>query len=125
MYNDLWSSLCDLRIAGDDLWERASVANARRFAEQLKKTEEQVARSSLLIEDGHYESLKRLMEEFNRFRFGKAQLIDLRNRRAHTYGVNDEDIEFTIESNRETKEKYSNLLAQLEGSFKRQMRGAR
>src|SRR5215510_13537465 len=34
LYNDLWSSLCDLRIAGDQLWEEASSQNARRFAQQ-------------------------------------------------------------------------------------------
>lgn len=125
LYSDLWSSLCDLRIAGDSLWERANVANARRFAGQLKKTKDQVKRSSLLIEEGHYESLRKLTEEFGKFQVGKAKLIDLRNSHTHDHGVNDIDIEFAIEANRETKEKYSKLLAELESSFKRQMRGTK
>ena len=37
LYNDLWSSLCDLRITGDSLWERANTQNAKKFADQLKK----------------------------------------------------------------------------------------
>jgi hypothetical protein len=125
LYSDLWSSLCDLRIGGDSLWERAIFANARRFAGQLKKTEDQVKRSSLLIEDGHYESLRKLMEEFGKFQVGKATLIDLRNSPNHDHGVNDTDIKFAIEANSATKEKYSKLLTELESSFKRQMRGTK
>jgi hypothetical protein len=37
LYNDLWSSLCDLRIAGNNLWESATKARLKKFAEQLKK----------------------------------------------------------------------------------------
>src|SRR5215510_1088274 len=60
LYNDLWSSLCDLRIAGDQLWEEANSHNAQKFAQQLQKTKDMVQKRSLLIEDEHYESLKRL-----------------------------------------------------------------
>lgn len=123
LYSDLWSSLCDLRIAAEELWDRASLANARKLAEQLKKTEEQVTRSSLLIEDRHYESLKKLMKEFGKFRIGKVYLIDLRSRRSNVDGINDADIESAIQSNRVIKEQYSSLLAEIESSFKTQMKG--
>jgi len=79
LYNDLWSSLYDLKIAGDHLWERADARSVKNFARQLKKTELQVFRSSLLIENEHYERLKRLIEQFNEFKFGKTRLIELRN----------------------------------------------
>ncbi|NEP20192.1 MAG: hypothetical protein F6J97_25460 [Leptolyngbya sp. SIO4C1] len=94
LYNDLWSSLCDLKIAGDSLWERANKLNAKKFAEQLKKTEDQIFRSSLLIENWHYEKLKELIDRFSKFQFGKTRLIDLRNR--STDQVEPQDIEFTM-----------------------------
>lgn len=123
LYNDLWSSLCDLKIAGDSLWERANKLNAKKFAEQLKKTEDQIFRSSLLIENWHYEKLKELIDRFSKFQFGKTRLIDLRNH--STDQVEPQDIEFTIENNRIVKEDYSRLLNEIETYFKDQIQGTR
>ena len=77
LYNDLWSSLCDLRISGDKLWEEANITNVRSFAQQLQKTKDMIQKRSLLIEDHHYETLKELLREFGEFNFGKARLLHL------------------------------------------------
>jgi Glu-tRNA(Gln) amidotransferase subunit E-like FAD-binding protein len=124
LYNDLWSSLCDLRIAGDKLWEEANAINARRFAQQLQKTRNMVQRSSLLIEDEHYEALKTLLEEFGDFDLGKARLLELRSNQFPLNDVPDNDVQRVIEENRLKKEAYSQLLDKLEHSLKRQLRGA-
>ena len=121
LYNDLWSSLCDLMIAGNNLWESATKEKAKEFAEQLKKTEDQILRSSLLIENNHYQRLRDLIEQFDKFEFGKARLRDLRNRPIHQIDRN--DIESTIENNRKVKEDYSHLLNEIETYFKDQIRG--
>lgn len=96
LYNDLWSSLCDLRIAGDNLWEHADSINARRFAQQLQRTRDMVQKRSLLIEDAHYETLKRLMEEFGDFDLGKARLLELRRREFPLHDVPDGIIRHVI-----------------------------
>lgn len=121
LYNDLWSSLCDLRISGDNLWEHATKLNAKKFAEQLKKTEDQILRSSLLVENEHYQRLRELMDRFSKFEFGKTRLIDLRRR--STDQLNLEDIERTIKNNRIVKEDYSRLLHEIETYFKDQIQG--
>jgi hypothetical protein len=124
LYNDLWSSLCDLRIAGDNLWERANTSNAKKFADQLKKTEDQILRSSLLIEDLHYENLMKLIDKFNNFRFGKTKLAELR--RNHTdeeTRIISLDIKDTIDRNELLKEEYSQLIKEIESYFKRQIQG--
>ena len=120
LYNDLWNSLCDLMIAGNNLWEDVTETNAKKFAEQLKKTKDQILRSSLLIENDHYQRLKELMDRFSKFEFGKIRLIDLRRSNDQ---VNLEDIERTIGNNRIVKDDYLRLLNEIESYFKDQIRG--
>ncbi len=122
LYNELWSSLCDLRIAGDSLWEEANAVNARRFAQQLQKTRDMVQKRSLLIEDEHYESLKRLMQEFGDFDLGKARLLELRRNQFPLQDVPDHMIQNVIDQNRLMKDAYSQLLVELERSLKQQLR---
>jgi hypothetical protein len=126
-YSELWSSLCDLRIAGNDLWEVASEHNLQNFSRQLKKTEDQIMKSSLLIEDWHYQRLEQLMREFNEFSVGKKRVRDFRNRQhRHNHQpdpIIEQDIQFAIDMNRATKERYTVLLEELEHYFKSQMRG--
>ncbi|MFN9175530.1 MAG: hypothetical protein ACK58N_13770 [Synechocystis sp.] len=130
LYNELWSSLCDLKIAGNNLWESASKLNLIEFSEQLRKTEDQILRSSLLIDDQHYEILRRLLDKFSGFEFGKTRLRDLRSTRNGGRGTQNEDlttqnIERTIQNNEAIKDEYSQLLMEIEGYFKNQIRGIR
>jgi Glu-tRNA(Gln) amidotransferase subunit E-like FAD-binding protein len=122
LYNDLWSSLCDLRIAGDQLWEEANSINAGRFARQLQKTRDMVQKRSLLIEDLHYEALKSLMQEFDDFNLGKARLLELRRNQFPIQDLSDHDVQRVIHQNSLKKEAYSQLLTELEASLKRQLR---
>jgi len=122
LYNDLWSSLCDLRIAGDSLWEDANSQNARRFALQLQKTRDMVQKRSLLVEDEHYEALKRLMQEFGDFDLGKARLMELRRNHFPLEDVPDHDVQRVIQQNHLKREAYSQLLTELEQSLKHQLR---
>src|SRR5205085_9776844 len=123
-YNELCSSLCDLRISGNKLWEEANTTNARRFAQQLQKTRDIVQKRSLLIEDEHYEALKRLLEEFGDFDLGKTRLLELRRNQFPLHNIPDDEVQRVIEQNRLKKEAYSQLLTTLEYSLKRQLRGA-
>jgi hypothetical protein len=122
LYNDLWSSLCDLRINGDKLWEEANTINARRFARQLHKTRDMVQKRSLLIEDEHYEALKKLLQEFGNFNLGKVRLMELRRQQFQLSEVLDQEVKRVIQQNRSKKDAYSKLLSELEQSLKRQLR---
>jgi hypothetical protein len=125
LYNDLWISLYDLKIIGDNLWEVANIKNVKAFAEQLKKTENQIDRHSLLIEDQHYSNLKDLINNFNQFKFGKTTLVELRKTSSNNYDsdINLDQVNAVINQNKELKDKYSSLLVLLKEDFKRQIRG--
>ena len=121
LYNELWSSLCDLKIAGDALWENANFQNLRKFANQLQKTKQQVMRSSLLIEEDHYALLKNLLDEFSEFRLGKTRLIELRQASRKRPPI--EEIRSAIEQNRDAKRRYSELMGLIEESLRQQISG--
>ena len=125
LYNELWMSLHDSKIRGDKLWEVINVNNVKAFAEQLKKTENQIDRHSLLIEDQHYLNLKNLINDFYQFKFGKTTLFELRNNNLnnHDSQLQLEQVEQVINQNKEIKDKYSSLLDHLKEDFKRQIRG--
>ena len=122
LYNELWSSLCDLQIAGDHLWEQANSINARRFSQQLQKTREMVKKRSLLIEDDHYRSLKGLVQEFDDFNLGKARLLELRGNQFPLENVPDQDVHRVVHENQLKREAYSQLVTELEQSLKDQLR---
>ena len=82
-----------------------------------------VQKRSLLIEDEHYEKLKRLMQEFGDFDLGKARLLELRGTHFPLENVPDHDVQRVIQQNRLKKEAYSQLLTELERSLKNQLRG--
>jgi len=127
LYNELWRSLCDLKAAGDSLWERVDIPSVKKFAKQLADTKREIRRNSLLIERQHYTRLQDLIEQFDKFKFGKTQLADLRKHsrteRDQPSSFNEYDIQNTIEHNREAKERYSELLDELEDFFRNQIQG--
>ena len=108
--------------SGDALWEDANSINAKRFAQQLQKTRDMVQKRSLLIEDEHYENLKRLMQEFGDFDLGKTRLLELRRAHFPLENVPDHDVQRVIQQNQLKKEAYSHLLTELERSLKNQLR---
>ena len=125
LYNELWISLCDSKVGSDNLWEVANIKNVKAFAQQLKKTENQIDRHSLLIEDQHYLNLKNLINDFYQFKFGKITLYELRNNNSNNYDsqLQVDQIKEVIDRNKEIKDKYSSLLVYLKEDFKRQIRG--
>jgi len=121
LYNELWSALWDLKLAGDALWENANYTNLRKFAKQLQKTQQQAMKSCLLIEDEHYALLINLFDEFAEFRLGKSRLIDLCRSDANQPDI--QEIRSVIEHNRDAKRRYSDLMERIGTSLRMQIRG--
>jgi len=116
VYNQLWSSLYDLRVAGDKLWERANEANLRNFARQLKTTTTSVEKGGLFIEDEHYRQLHRILEIFSNYETGKKRLIEIReNDYVGEYEAHQ------ITENRNILEEYIELISVIRKSFRNQL----
>jgi mannitol-specific phosphotransferase system IIBC component len=125
LYNELWSSLIDLKFSADNLWNSATAENLKRFSTNLNSAKISIEKSSLLIEDNHYKELMKIIEKFEEYGDGKTKLIQIRNQTIdevkglayHFY------IKNLIEENETFKISYDNLLVRLKKQFKNTIRG--
>lgn len=122
LYNKLWSSLCDLKIAGNMLWNKADVENLLDFTDRLRKTKEEVIKGALLIEDSHYKQLIELLDKFSNYAVGKYQLIEIdkTNKIDLSTALARSSI---VADNASTKDAYEKLLNLILSYFKDQLRG--
>lgn len=88
-YSKLWSSLYDLKLLADDLWQQATPARLERFSRQLRNTKTETEKASLFIEENHYKELTETIKFFSEYRIGKSDLINYR--RANNFD------EYTVE----------------------------
>jgi len=124
IYRELWSSLCELKLTTDDLWTRATPDNVGRFSEQLNKSRFWLEKSSLFIEDEHYQTLRVVFDDFQNFLEGKESLVQLRSDPRIT---EQELLDLTreqVEQNRWHRDHFTETLNDLRGYFKEHIRGA-
>ncbi len=125
IYNELWQSLCDLKLAGNGLWEIASKEKLQRFIEQLKVTRESVEKNALLVEDTDYRNLIKCIDDFENFQIGKERLIELR--RTEFQHLNNDNFRDAIwhqtDSNRDIKERFEVELNTIAKYLRKQIKG--
>ncbi len=126
IYNDLWQSLCDLKIAGADLWEVASKEELKKFSSQLMTTRESLEKNALLIEASHYNNLINSLDDFENFEIGKQRLVELRNtdfRELREMESHDEQIRYQIEQNLNAKKRFEKELDKTAKYLRKQIKG--
>lgn len=124
LYNELWRSLCDLEQVGNELWEQADLQKVKKFSKQLHSTKLSVNKSALLIEENHYRELLSVLERFENLELGKMKLITLRNSQAHELvRISNNEIDYVIQSNKDTKGEFKDKMNQLIDPFKKQIKG--
>ena len=126
LYNNLWSSLIDLKISADELWESATGRKLKDFSTKLHNAKISIEKSSLLIENNHYDELIRIVKKFEEFEIGKKKLISLRNNNIQDINniiQNTYNIDSVIQNNKNVKTNYDNLLEKLKKQFKSTIRG--
>ena len=111
--------MIDLKIAADNLWDKADYKNLQDFIEKLIDAKKSIMKSALLIEEEHYRKLIQLIEKFENFKFGKKKLLELRKSRNAS---NNEEIKYTILDNQQVKYDYGNLLELLKNDFTVQLK---
>lgn len=126
LYNDLWRVLLYTKNIADSLWENADPQKLPSFSEQIRLTKNAIDDNMLLIEDGHYKSLCKLIDKFEKFKFGKKTLIELSNFDIRTEAleyITQQDVLRIIEENGEVKQDYDKLIMAIGKSFKSQIKG--
>jgi len=122
LYNELYSSLYDLKISADNLWELAEFNRLKLFSKQLMQTKKIIEKNILLIEDGHYEQLINLLDQFAKFKFGKTELIKTLDMHEHDIPFDHDAIQRVTENNQTIKENYNELIKEIGRKFKTQIK---
>ncbi len=124
IYRELWGSLCELKLTTDDLWIRATPDNVSRFSDQLNKTRFWLEKSSLFIEDEHYQRLKGVFDDFEQFLVGKENLVELRNDPHISEDELRDRTRDIVGSNRWHRDHFTQTLSELRGYFKQHIAGS-
>lgn len=122
-YNSLWKVLLQTKRQADVLWSEPTPDRLRAFAEQIRLTKQAIEDEQLLIEDKHMEQLDKLLHEFEVFELGKTNLVTILISDEDVNLPSQEDIETAINSNKEVKDKYDELLQKVVKNFRKQIKG--
>ncbi|NEM96396.1 hypothetical protein [Pontibacter burrus] len=118
-YSLLWASLYDLKVLADSLWSIANSVNLEKFSKQLSITRTEIERSSLFIEDSHYDELINIIHSFSEYQIGKSSLIKYRSNQS----FDEFQVGQMIDQNANHKSNYEILIRTIKADLKRQMGG--
>jgi hypothetical protein len=130
-YCNVWKSLQALRLAGEELWSRASEDNLIRFAAQLRETTRLVHEESLFFQDLERGQLFSALRAFREFRIGKRDLIDINSRQkldrfssegSIPHGSHLQlEIEEQLERNQRYRWDYNEIVDRIRASFRQKL----
>ncbi len=119
LYSKLWSSLFDLKILADDLWQQATPLRIEKFSRQLRNTKTEIEKASLFIEEKHYQELTETIKFFSEYQIGKSDLINYR--KANNFDIH--TIEQMISKNGAKKVAFERLIFAVKADLKKQIGG--
>ena len=125
LYNKLWLSLSELKIAGDNLWEKIDENSVLEFVYKVVKAQEDLLKNALLIEESHEKELNELLEKFANYSMGKHKLIELdrqSKQNSVNWWANLENRYSIVRDNDATKKAYDRLLLLIKSSFRKQLK---
>lgn len=126
IYNNLWTSLIELKFSADTLWDEANRKNLKDFSKKVAEAQKSIETNSLLLEDTDYGELNELIKKFNNFKFGKASLIEIKYKTdTQMDSIDVYDINDMIDNNKRIKEQYDELIIILKQKFKEKIKGNR
>lgn len=123
VYRQLWESLCDLKVAADELWHSPTEEKVNAFSNDLTSAKRWLEKSSLLVEEEHYHRLNGILEEFTQFWYGKDLLVRLRHDDSLSGPERMEERRRIVSGNAHARESFGNALKELREYFQRHMRG--
>ena len=116
LYNEVYSSLIELNILTDELWETALNNRVQNLKKQLKNTEATIKKNALLIDIEHYKELIKILNKFNQFEIGKRKLICLRNS-----DFDSREIQNAITCNGQIRDDLNQIVLKIEKDFRKKI----
>jgi hypothetical protein len=118
-YSKLWSSLHDLKLLADDLWQQATPVRLEKFSRQLRNTKTEIDKASLFIEENHYKELTETIKFFSEYQIGKSDLVNYRQ----ANNFDNQTVEKMIADNGAKKLAFETLILAVKADLKKQIGG--
>ncbi|WP_457644720.1 hypothetical protein [Persephonella sp.] len=109
LYSELWMSLSNLKLIGDILEIAPTKENLDGFLKEIVKTMLVIEKTSLFIEDEHYEKLQKLLNMLKEYR--KYQLSNLSDEGK----INKSDV-------KRIKKEYEKLIYEIRDNLRKQLK---
>ena len=122
LYNDLWVSLAELQNGVEALWSEANTRNLKSFVSAVKKAKKQIRDSALLIEPEHYDEIMEAIENLEKYRAGKEDLIFARR---DLSSIEQWKIQEIIDENQNNREKITAFIDLMLNKMRAQISGAK
>lgn len=123
LYNNLWSSLVDLKSKADELWGEVTNDSLKEFSKMLKKTEIEIEKSRLLLDFQDYDALIQIIRGFKNYQIGKKKILDINNKKSESLAQDFGEYFGQALNNFKTKQEYNSLLDRLSLKFKTNIEG--
>ncbi len=124
LYKEVWTNLMDLKSSGDRLWVNVTKENLEDFTMLLEKTRQAVNRGRLILKEDHYQQLQGVFQALENYRFGKGDLVNLRQPGAVGNLYNNyshDDIVNRVKENEKHKKEYEVLTLDILSEFRKQL----
>ena len=117
LYIDLWKNLQNLKFSCLELWQEVSRKNLINFHNSLKKTEQQIETTSILLEENHYVELTQIIQHLKEFNTGKEKYY------ARFSTAENREIQQIVDYNRERKDRCLEIIETMKDSIKATIKG--
>jgi hypothetical protein len=124
LYSQVWMHLQDLKVIGDQLWERATVEKLHALGGALANAQLAIHRGRLVMVEAHYQELIGILSEFAKYQVGKERLIEIRSQRELEDNFQldlGQRVIDQIRANGAIRERYGRLLDEVVQHFRRQL----
>jgi hypothetical protein len=125
LYNEVWEYLQEVEKHGEELWAEVSRDNWEAFLVSLRNARLAMNKGRLILSEHHYQQLCEIMSEYEYYALGKAKLIELRSKESRNEVFNEfseKNIRQQIWDNAHHRRQYQQLLAEIAGEFKKQLK---
>ena len=124
LYSQVWMHLQDLKVIGDQLWERATIEKLHALGSALAHAQLAIHRGRLIMVEAHYQELLRILSDFAQYQVGKARLIEIRSQQELEENFQLDLGQRVIEqigANGAVRERYGALLDEVVHDFRQQL----
>jgi len=120
-YTEVWRKLQSLRVAGDNLWNRANEDNVLDLAQKLREVKTLVREEEIFFEENDRLSLMNVLDNFSKYKHEKTSLINMEEWHLGKERYSVQKIKDQILRNSQLKHQYEDILDSIRKSFRKKL----